>query len=300
MSTERLRQLAIALMSAVVLWGLASVLRGGGDERTSGGFAFPEFPTAELTEITMVGGGESVVLSRNDSGQWTVNGFRATPSLVTDLIETLSGTDFTNELISISASSHERLEVTPSNGRALTLDGTSGEIGSFIAGKRGPGFGTIYARYPDSDDTYLLRTALDNHVSRSQDDWREHEILMLEPEGIASLEVARGGAGYTISRGDSTWAFANGSDADSAQVSRLLGRFRSVRANGFASDSDMVDFNRPELVLDLRDSAGGQLARLEFDSVSSGFWVRASNDSTIYQMPTWTVQQLAPADSTLR
>lgn len=299
MRADRLRQLAIALGCVLALWGLVSVLRDGSDESTEGGFAFPVFVTEELSEITISGRGDSVGLRRLDDG-WLVNGYDATPVLIDRFIGSLSDEEAMGELISISAGSHERLGVAQSTGKLITLVDASGHTSSFFAGNSGSGFGTIFVRLPDSDSTYLLRTGLGNHVSRSVENWREHEIVRLDPETVRSIEIRRGATGYALVMGDSGWQFSDGARADSAAVVRLLGRFRSLRATGFASANDSANFDNPDIVIGLADSAGTEMLRLELDSAATGFWVRVADDSTVFEMVRWSVLQLAPADSMLR
>ena len=301
MSSDRLRQLAIALVCMVVLWGLVSVLRGGSGEITEDGFTLPAFVADELTEITISGRGDSITLTRLDDG-WLVNGYEATPALIDRFIGSLSDADVRGELISISVGSHERLGVTESTGKFLRLVDASGPTGSFFAGNSGTGFGTLFVRRPDSDSTFLLRSGLGNHVSRSVDDWREHEIISIDPETVSSIEVSRGRASYVLVRGggDSGWHFSDGARADSAAVVRMLGRFRSLQATGFASSDDSVNFDNPDIVVGLTDSSGTEILRLELDSTATGYWVKEANDSTVFELVRWSVLQLAPADSLFR
>ncbi len=298
MSPDRVKQLAIVLVVMVGLWGVASVVRGGNDQRSGDGFDLPQFSRADLIGIDIVGSAEAVSLRQRD-GAWTVNGFEATPGLVDGLLESLSDDSLTGELISISASSHERLGVTVATGKSVTLVGPSGDIGTFLVGNNGPGFGTVYVRFPDSDDTYLLRSDLGNHTSRTIENWREHEILALDPASIGRMEVRRNRESYTLVRVDSAWAFSDGEAADSAAAGRMANQYRTVRATGFASDSDVVNLDRPDIVVDLKGPTGTLLARLEMDSTEAGVWLRSSTDSVVFKVADWSLGQLVPPDSLL-
>jgi hypothetical protein len=85
-------------------------------------------------------------------------------------------------------------------------------------------------------------------------------------------------------------------------VSALLTDYGDVQAAGFASavQADSANFARPERRIALLRADGSPLLNLTFDSTANGFWVRATGDSTVYRMDAWSVDRLAPADSTLR
>lgn len=298
MSTERLKQLAGALLALLLLWAVASLLRGGPDTG-SADFAFPDVEPSAVSHIRIQDAATTVDLEMSTGG-WLVNGYRAADPLVTGFLAALNNDSITSELASVSEASQSRMGVDAISGKTVTLFRGSEEAGSFVAGKRGPSFGTLYARMPDDSETYLVHANLLTHIQRSVDDWREHQLAAANPDSIGEIEISRSSGLLTLTRGDSTWTLGDGSPADSAAVARLIERYRSIRATGFAAESDTVDLDRPDMTIALRDRGGSPMLSLVFDSVASGYWVRPSNDSTVFRIANWGVNQLAPADSTLR
>jgi hypothetical protein len=297
MSADRLKQLAVALIVLLALWGGASLLRNGSED-ISGDFEFPQFDSAQLSAIYLVQAGDSINLVLGPQG-WRVNEFAADQDLIDRFVSQLADSAVTAELVSVNPESHSRMGVDPS-GTAMTLIGSSGEIGRVILGNRGPAFGTVYARLPDSDETYLLRTSLASSINRDIDDWRDKRIVQADPDSIGAVDVERPSRGYSLARADSGWAFSDGSPADSGAVARMLERFRSLRATGFASDTDEVDLETPDMTVTVADRTGARLARLVFDSAGTDYWVRAIDGGTVYKLPGFSVRQLAPADSLVR
>ena len=73
-------------------------------------------------------------------------------------------------------------------------------------------------------------------------------------------------------------------------------------AAGFANraQADSAKFTRPDRRVALLRADGSPLLRLAFDSISTGFWVRGGEDSTVYRLDTWSADRLTPSDSTLK
>ncbi len=107
-----------------------------------------------------------------------------------------------------------------------------------------------------------------------------------------------------MARDSTGWRFEDGAEADSAGVTRVLDAFTPLTAQGVAfaspAQADSADFTRPDRRLILLDAADDTLAALLFDSTSTGFWVRHAGGGTIYHLLRWKVDDIAPADSTLR
>ncbi len=101
-----------------------------------------------------------------------------------------------------------------------------------------------------------------------------------------------------------TWAFDDGAAADSAAVREWLDELRDITAQGSAfatpAELDSLDFTRPERRLTLVQTGHDTLAVLLLDSIASGFWAQREAGGPVYRLYTWRVDELTPADSTLR
>ena len=302
MTVRQLRQIGIALVVAIGLWGLARLLGGGGDEipqsQVIRAVAALEVDTAEFA-----GTDDTVRLVQIMPGTWLVNGYAASPDAVSELFAALTE-GATGELAARSATSHERMGVDDAGGTRLRFVRGDQTLATVILGRQGRAYRTIYARRAGEDEVYLLEGQLATLANRPVSDWRDKRIVAVAPDSIARVAVSRGRAGYTLVRGDSAWTFSDGAATDSAAVARLLGEFTSLTAQGNAfatpAEADSTDFSQPDRLLTLFTAGGDTLAALVFDSTASTFWVRHLDGETIYRLYQWKVDALTPVDSTLR
>lgn len=299
MSHQLLGRLGIALAILIVAWIGVEVLRAGpGDGMAD--FPVDSVAAGDVDSVRIERPDGIVVLRRTADSAWTVNGFRADGAAVTDFFGALEE-GFQARLVGRNAATHGRFEVDAASARRVQVfDGEAAAV-DLVVGKRGPSFRNVYLRLPDEDEVYLVRSRVATFVDRRQDDWRDKAILAVEPDGVAALTVARAGREYTLERADGTWRL-NGGPADSAAAARLVSQFQALNALGFPSDAqrDSVDFDAPDRRVLLRDADARTVAALVFDSTATGYWVRREGDDTIYRLDRFKVDQLTPADSTLR
>lgn len=302
MSSDRLKKIAIALVAVLFLWVLVEIIRPRGDT-IAGGFSLPSVNQAEVKAVEFRGPRDTILLARSPTNQWTVNGYEASEQAVSDLFEALADTGTTSELAARSPSSHPRMEVDSATGTLVRIVADAEEEARFFVGKRGSQFQSIYVREPDSDEVYLLRTRLANLTGRDVDGWRNRTITQLDPVAIHGIGVVGPGRDYELERAEAGWVFTDGMAADSAVVQRMLERFRGLQSSGFASEEELeeADFERPDLTISLTGVQGEPLTTLVLDSLEQDFLLRVREGAgSVFKLARWTVQQIAPADSTLR
>jgi hypothetical protein len=302
MSSELLRRLGIALAALLVLLGLFALVRMLGSDRQVA-LDLPRIDTAAVDTVSIRGADSDIVLTRGERGNWFVNGFPASPDAVRSLLTGLADTAASSELVAESETSHERLKVDSASGRRLRVVSRDRTLLELVAGERVSGMGGgIVVRRPDASSVYSLRGSLAEAVDRGVDEWKDKRIAVVEPDSLGTVEVRRGARGYTLIRADSIWKFSGGAAADSSAVAGLLSSLREIRASAFASqaESDSTSFARNRGRLRLLSRSGAQLANLVFDSTSSGVWVRNDSGGVVYRIDSWTWNQIAPAESTLR
>ncbi len=302
MTVQQLRRIGIALVVAFGLWGLAQILGGGGDEIAQSD-VLRAIQAEEVDTVEFAGAADTVRLVQVTPGTWFVNGYTASPDAVAELFAGLAE-GATGELVARSATSHERMGVDDVGGKRLRFVRGDQTLATLMLGGQGRAYRTIYARRAGEDEVYLLEGQLATLANRPVSDWRDKRIVAVTPDSIARVVVGRGRTSYTLVRGDSAWTFADGTSTDSAAVARLIGEFGSLAAQGNAfatpAEADSTDFSRPDRHLTLSGASGDTLAALVFDSTASTFWVRHLDGGTIYRLYQWKVDDLTPADSTLR
>jgi hypothetical protein len=297
-TTRQLRQVAVALVVLVFLWGLAEVLTKGSD-KLDGDFVLPAVKATDVDTVRLARPADTILLARRDSVTWTVNGFDASGDAVNQLFDALAKATVA-ELAAQSTASHNRMGVDSAKGKRLTFRRGADTVDQLIVGERGPGYTGAYMRRPGSDDVYLVRGELPTVADKMLEDWRDKRIVSIEPDSVTEVRVERRRGGYTLRRADGGWRI-DAAAADSSAVRRMLDQWRNLQAAGFATreQEDSTDFRRPDRTVTLLGKQG-PLLELALDSAAYWWWARKSTGAYVYRIESWRMDQLMPADSTLR
>src|SRR2546421_11855016 len=303
MSSKHLRIVAVGLAVLLLLWG-GSELFSRGSDTVTGSLAFPPLTPADVDSIVLVQGADSIVLVKQSATAWTVNGHRAVPADVTDLLRGLKDS-VAPELVAQDTSSFARLRVDSASGHWLRVFRAGKPVLQVITGARGSDYQSTYLRRPGDSHVYLWRGTLAGLAERRADDWRDKRIAALSPDSITALDVERGKDRYTLKRLATTWTL-NGGATDSAAVRRYLERLKSITAAGFATSQE-VDSTRAlgaKRRLTVRGGPGVLLS-LAFDSTATAFLGRhlggrGGEGGTVYRMNTWDVDAVTPASRSLK
>jgi len=105
-----------------------------------------------------------------------------------------------------------------------------------VVGNQGPDFQSIYVRLDDDPRVYLTRGRLT--VPDDLDRWRDKTIIKLPRASVASVVVEGPEHAFEVHQGPGGWQLVEQNDeapADSAAVTQWLGRFATMRADGFTS-----------------------------------------------------------------
>lgn len=301
MSPRVLKRVALALGALLVLWGAVELFVGRSDvlEQVTAVAAVTE---AAVDSVEFLRQDDTVRLVKHE-GQWRVNGHRTGAEAVGELFAALEE-GVNAELVARNPASHARMGVDSAGGRFRIVAGGTTKV-ELILGKQGPAYRSRYVRPVGDDRVYLMEGELARLFDREEYNWRDLEILALEPDSIGRIAVERGDERYVLGRADTVWTLADGSPTDSGLVRRMLDGFRRLTAQGAqpfatAAQADSADFARPDARVTLFGSAGDTLAGLVFDSTDSGFWVRHDSGGTVYNLMRWKVNELLPAESSVK
>jgi hypothetical protein len=230
-----------------------------------------------------------------------VNGFEADQDAVNELFEAVSDS-VEGELVATSAVVHGRMGLDSASGIRVSFIRDDQPLAAVVFGNTGRGYPSRYVRRDGSNFVFNYEGELANLVARPADAWRNKRILDVSPDSVARVTVQRGAEGYSLMREGSEWRFGTGAPADSAAVQRMLLRYRTLDATGFASNAqaDSIDFDPPDRRVTLFNLRGDTLASVMFDSTNAGYWVQQASGGHIYRIVAWRADQMMPADSTLR
>ncbi|HEY7480046.1 MAG TPA: DUF4340 domain-containing protein [Gemmatimonadales bacterium] len=303
MTSKQLARLAMVLGALLLLWGATSLARRGGlGLSASDRFELPRVTRDSTDSVIITRPADTTRLVRRDSTQWTVNGYPASKDAVRELFSALADTGRRTELVGGRTASHSGFGVDSAKGARIRMIRGDSTLLDLVQGNRSMGLDGGYFRLAGDSAVFLVSGQLAPALERSSEEWRDHRIAGVPADSVAKIEVSRGKRSYAVSRDGKGWNLAPGGRADSSAVSALLTDYGDVQAAGFASavQADSANFARPERRIALLRADGSPLLNLTFDSTANGFWVRATGDSTVYRMDAWSVDRLAPADSTLR
>ncbi len=302
MTIQQLKRIGIVLVIVLALWGLSTIIGRGGDaiEETE---LIGAVQAAEVDVIEFAGPEDTLRLVQEQPGTWMVNGFLADAEAVANLFTALTDAG-TGELAAQNPASHARMGVDEAGGRRLRVTRGDATLVNVFIGRQGRAARTVYVRSEGDDNVYLVESQLGTLASRQVNEWRDKQVVALDTASVTRVEVARGGDRYTLVRGDTTWAFADGTETDATAIRRLLGEFTGLEAQGSGfptpQEADSIEFAPPVRQVSLFDADGFTLAALDFDSTGSSFWVRHADGETVFKLYQWKANNLTPADSTLR
>jgi hypothetical protein len=301
MSRDALKRAAMVLAVLIFVWGGFSLFTGPASDEIAS-LTLPRLTIADVDRVTIEQPEDTVTLATGDGVNWTVNGFRASQSGVEEVFTALTEAGEGGELVARSAGSHERMGVASTNGSRVTFYKGADPLAELIVGERGRGAASAYVRLLGADEVYQVQGQLASIAGRLESNWRDRNIGGAPYDSIQQVEVRRGSAQYTLTRGDQGGWLLDGAIADSASVRRVVSRFANVTAAGFptAAQLDSIAFASPERAVVVRGLEGQVLLSLVFDSTASGVWVRHDSGGTVYRVDTWRMNDLTSADSTLR
>ncbi|HWP39249.1 MAG TPA: DUF4340 domain-containing protein [Gemmatimonadales bacterium] len=298
MTPRQLRQTAVALAVLVFLWGAVEIFSTDSDELT-GDFALPSVGPADVDTVRLARPNDTLLLVKQDSMTWTVNGFDASTDAVKQLFDAVSKATVA-ELAAQSPASHGRMGVDSAKGKRLTFVRGGEAVDELIVGERGPGWTGAYVRRPGQDDVYLVRGELPTVADKMLEDWRDKRIVSIEPDSVTEVRVERRRGPYTLRRVEHGWQIGTAA-ADTGEVRRMLDQWRNLQAAGFATkeQEDSTDFRRPDRKVTILGKRG-PLLELALDSAAYWWWGKKSDGKYVYRIESWRMDQLMPADSTLR
>jgi uncharacterized protein YkuJ len=300
MNPTQLKRVVIVLAVVIVFWLLAELLGGGPDDSETA-FVLPALQMSEVDAVTITRPAGTNALVRVADSTWTVNGYAAEQSQIEGLFEGLSEA-VEAELVATGSAVHGRMEIDSAQGSFVRFENDGETLASVVFGKQGRAYNSRYVRLEGEDFVYQFTGQLASAVNRNETDWRDKDILSIEPDSVGRVVARRSEGGYTLSRDEAGWLIGRGEATDSAAVHRMINQYNSLQASGFATEEqvDSTDFSRPDRTVTLFGLEGETLASLAFDSTNAAYWLRVESDSTIYRILQWKANQMIPVDSTLR
>ena len=302
MSERALKLLVGVLAVVVVLWLAATLLSRAGDGSIGGSGEVAAFfdgvDASSVAEARILRPADTIRL-RRDGDVWTVNGFRADSGSVARFFQALQDAE-AGGLVATNPSNHARMGVSEDSASTLELE-VGGSTRALLFGDEGPRPSTIYARQAGASEVHLVEGGLRNHLQRPLDDWRNRRMLAIDTSRVARIAVQRDDDAYTLVRGDSTWTFADGSAARTAQVQSILNELAGgLVASRFVADGDSLAALPPGGSTVAFSEEGDVLAEVTVGSGTGERWATVAGDSVRYRLPSFRVDLFVPDRASIR
>jgi Domain of unknown function (DUF4340) len=302
MSNKQLVRLAMVLALAVVVWGaLAFSRRSIGDRVIR--LALRPVDTAAVDTVAITTHGDTALLVRQSDHKWRDNGYPATASNVEQLMSALADTSSNQtELVAESKSAQPALGVAADSGQRIRVIAGGHVALDWMTGHQTPDYEGLYVRPVTGDPVYALHGALAGAFGHALAEWRDHTIFAVPADSVRRIQVERGGHTYTLMRGAKGWTLAGAGPADSTAVKTLVDHLDPLSAENFATTAQAkaARFTDPTARVRVFGTAVSPLADVLFDSTKTGVWARADTGTTVYQVESWNMEGVTPAEKTLR
>lgn len=296
MSTRTLTRLLAAAGVLVALWLLIALISragGSGQPTASDDWSglLASLTPDSVTSVTIEEVHEAPRVLEKQGDAWTIDGFPADSATVARFWTNLADAG-ADQIVARNPDNHDRMGVAADSTITVTFSGSPGDR-TILVGNEGSGFGTAFARRPDEDDVHLLTGGLRTHFTRSVSDWRDKRIVAIDTANVNRIDVTRGDQSYTLARADSSWT-VGGSPAQQSPVTSILEELSAMRATGFFEEGDSLYAAPPEISVTALGAAGDTLGSVTLSSGSGDRAARTSGNDTVYRLPSFRVDRVAP------
>ncbi len=256
------------------------------------------FDAAAVQEVAIdEGGGESVMLRRNETG-WRLPelyDFPASEEEVTDLLQRLN--DLKKGLpVAVSGSAPKRFKLTDSeHERRIVLRGNDETLGEVIFGSS-PTYRQVHAKTPDDAAVYSVAFATYDAGSRPED-WIDRDYLNLAEEEISRVEMPS----FALVREDGG-IVVEGLSAEEetveSEANKIVGQlarpgFTAVEGRG---EEALARVATPDLTVTLERKAGAALTyRLKKLDDKDEYLMTSSDHDYLFRVPKYALQAVLDA-----
>jgi len=301
MSARTLKRLMGLLAAVFGLWLVASLVpRGGGsaDAPAALGGVFEGVDAGSVTAVRFIRVEDTIEL-RPEAGSWRVNGWQADSGSVARFFDAVAATSV-GDLMATNPENHARMGVAGDSARTLEIE-VGDSTRALLVGNGGPRPSTAYVRLPGQDEVYLLEGGLRAHLTRRLDDWRNRRLLAIDTSRVDRIRVERDEDTFTVLRGDSVWAFEDGSEAVASQVQSILAQLGgSLVASGIVPDDDALAAEPRGGSTVAYSEAGEVLAEVTISVGSGEHWAMAAGDSVRYRIAAFRANLITPTLESVR
>jgi len=225
-------------------------------------FQFFGVDSVDITGFELISKEDTLRLSKTETG-WLINypvEYPPAKSKIQDLFSKVITAETSNIPISESDNAFETFNLTDSLGTIIKIIGKNDKTLSEAIVGRSSNYNYSNARYYNDNKIYQLTSNITYNLSPKLTTWRQKEIIEVNEEDIAQIEVSFNDTLYTITPTDTLWLYQGQGQEFAIQENNgalkgILNNAKRLRASSFIDDEYdkyAAGFSSPVLSLKVR------------------------------------------------
>lgn len=247
MNEKTLRNLAIALVAIVAIYGLMRWQQSRSYEPAKPkGFTFSSITSKNTTAIKVKSSDSNYELNKKDN-KWFLDDLEVQQSSIDELFKSLKEAEV-QTLAATKKGKLAQLEVDDETGKEVTFV-TTKKKHTYVLGKQGQSGSDFYVRLPKSKKAYLAKGTLGMTFNKSSTDWYDKQIISLTQADIEKVEFSVNE--LVLTKKKDKWSMnqeGNEEKVDTKKVEEFLGAISQLSASTVEIDKGKVSFDDADTV----------------------------------------------------
>jgi hypothetical protein len=153
-----------------------------------------------------------------------------------------------------------------------------------------------YAKSSAVAGVYKVASDLGEALDKKLDDFRDKNLFDFGYTDPDKIELHDGANAQYITKGGRDWFGGDGKKLDTRSVVAVLGKLRAMQASKFVDSG----FTTPEMMIFVTSGGGKNVEKVSISKAGDGYIAKRENDSSLYALPSSTVDDLRKAFADLK
>jgi hypothetical protein len=250
----------------------------------------PAIDSSAVDKIELKSPDKQIVLEKMGS-QWMLTSpihYPASQSEVEQLIRQLKSLKL-ESLISENPEKQSLYKVD-STGTAVTVFENKRPKQSFILGKEGGDYLSVYLRKANSKEVYLATGLFSYTVNKAVREWRDKTIYKTVQQSISQVVFRYGDTTLTLQQQNNVWLVDNDT-TEQGQVEPFLSAISNLQGDDFV-DTSLTQLPSPRLVMDISSANNGQIRLYPRGKDTSKYIVQVTGYDQLYELTQYSAERL--------
>jgi hypothetical protein len=153
-----------------------------------------------------------------------------------------------------------------------------------------------YAKSSAVAGVYKVASDLGEALDKKLDDFRDKNLFDFGYTDPDKIELHDGANAQYITKGGHDWFGGDGKKLDTRSVVAVLAKLRAMQASKFVDSG----FTTPEMMIFVTSGGGKNVEKVSISKAGDGYIAKRENDSSLYALPSSTVDDLRKAFADLK